>query len=72
MLLKIQYQTKTLSNTIRQLKYSTKSYFNPDVLSTMLEEKKTDKNEDRKKLNQFVKEYIFIYHVFDTFPELLK
>ena len=71
MLLKIQYKTKTPSNTIRKLKYETKSQFNPEVLTKMLEEKKSGDSEESKQLYQFVKEHIFKYHVFDTFPELL-
>ena len=48
MLLKIQYKTKTPSNTIRKLKYETKSQFNPEVLSKMLEEKKSGDSEESK------------------------
>ena len=48
MLLKIQYKTKTPSNTIRKLKYKTKSKFNPEVLTKMLEEKKSGDSEESK------------------------
>ena len=73
MLLKIQYKTKTPSNTIRQLKYTTQAQFTAPLIKQIFTDlkEKAEADEQQRQLFQFFKEQIFRYHVFDTFPALL-